>query len=221
MLVLSAVVMAQDADKQKLIEIEKAFAANATQGPELAALAKQYFYDGPSLPVDWAGAYWNITKARVVELYSKPDPSDPNVKSSASVSDIRVELYGDTALATYKFTNTDTGHKDPALNTTDHFGCLDTFVKRNGQWYLAGGACSHEGPIIPGRMDRRQKGKNPGTQGRTASVSLNDLQQSLFNTDRNSISYERPSFGEFGRSQHPGRHAERQVRFDARALWPR
>jgi len=39
--------MAQDADKQKLIEIEKAFAANATQGPELAALASKYFYDGP------------------------------------------------------------------------------------------------------------------------------------------------------------------------------
>lgn len=147
MLVLSAAVMAQDADKQKLIEIEKAFAANATQGPELAALAKQYFYDGPLSQLTGLGRIGTLPKARVVELYSKPDPSDPNVKSSASVSDIRVELYGDTALATYKFTNTDTGHKDPALNTTDHFGCLDTFVKRNGQWYLAGGACSHEGPV--------------------------------------------------------------------------
>jgi hypothetical protein len=37
-------------------------------------------------------------------------------------------------------------------------------------------------------MDRHQKGKNPATQGHTASVSLNDFQQSLFNTERNSIS---------------------------------
>jgi hypothetical protein len=147
MLALSATVMAQDADKQKLIEIEKAFAANATPGPEAAAVAKQYFYDGPLPQLTGLGRIGTMPKARIVELYSKPDPSDPDVKSSSNVSDIRVELYGDTALVTYKWTNTDTGHKDPALNTTDHYGCLDTFVKRNGQWYLAGDACSHEGPV--------------------------------------------------------------------------
>jgi len=147
MLALSATVMAQDADKQKLMEIEKAFAANANPGPEAAAVAKQYFYDGPLPQLTGFGRIGTMPKARIVELYSKPDPSDPDVKSSANVSDIHVELYGDTALVMFKFTNTDTGHKDPALNTTNQYGCIDTFLKRNGQWYLAGDACAHEGPV--------------------------------------------------------------------------
>ena len=39
MFLLAAAVMAQDSDKQKLIDVEKAFAANATPGPEAAAVA--------------------------------------------------------------------------------------------------------------------------------------------------------------------------------------
>jgi hypothetical protein len=147
LLVFSGAVMAQDADKQKLIEIEKAFAANATSGPEAAAVAKQYFYDGPVVQVTGLGRVGTLSKARLVELLGKPDPSDPDVKTSGSISDIRVELYGDTALVSYKYANTDTGHKDPALNATDHYGCLDTFVKQKGQWLMAGSACAHEGPV--------------------------------------------------------------------------
>jgi hypothetical protein len=146
-LLFSSAVMAQDADKQKLVEIEKAFAAIAAPGPESAAVVKQYFYDGPLVQVTGAGRVGTLTKARVVELNSKPDPSDPDVKSSGSLSDIRVELYGDTGLVSYKFANTDTGHKVPALNTTSRYGCLDTFVKQKGQWLMVGSACAHEGPI--------------------------------------------------------------------------
>jgi hypothetical protein len=147
MFLLAAAVMAQDSDKQKLIEIEKAFAANGTPGPEAAAVAKQYFYDGPLIQLTGLGRVGTLPKARVVDLYSKPDPSDPDVNNSGSVSDFHVEFYGETAIITYKWISTDTGHKDPALNATDRYGCLDTFVKRNGQWYLAGSACSHEGPV--------------------------------------------------------------------------
>lgn len=146
-LLFSSTVMAQDADKQKLIEIEKAFAATATPGPGSAAVAKQYFYDGPLVQVTGTGRVGTLPKARVVELFSEPDPSDPDVKSSGSVSDIHVELYGDTALVSYKYGNADTGHKDAALNTTSHYGCLDTFVRQKGQWLMAGSACAHEGPI--------------------------------------------------------------------------
>jgi hypothetical protein len=146
-LLLSTAVMAQDADKQKLIEIEKQFAATATPGPGSASFSKQYLYDGPLVQVTGFGRVGILPKARVVELVSKPDPSDPDVKSSASVSDVHVEFYGDTALVSYKFANTDTGHKDSALNVTDRFGCLDTFVKQKGQWLLAGNACAHEGPV--------------------------------------------------------------------------
>ncbi len=147
MLVFSAAVMAQDADKQKLVEIEKAFAATATPGPGSAAVAKQNFYDGNLLQLTPLGRIGALTKARVVELTSKPDPSDPDVKSTATVSDIHIEFYGDTALVNYKLTNTDTGHKDAVLNTTDRFGCLDTFVKQKGQWLLVGNACAYDKPI--------------------------------------------------------------------------
>jgi len=146
-LLFSSAVLAQDADKQKLVEIEKAFAATATPGPESAAAAKQYFYDGPLVQVTGTGRVGTLPKARVVELVSKPDPSDPDVQSSGSVSDIHVELYGDTALVSYKYDNTDTGHKDAALNATDHYGCLDTFVNQKGQWLMVGSACAHVGPI--------------------------------------------------------------------------
>jgi hypothetical protein len=146
-LLFSSAVMAQDADKQKLIEIEKVFAATATPGPESAAAAKQYYFDGPLVQLTGTGRIGTLPKARIVELVSKPDPSDPDVKTSGSVSNIGVELYGDTALVSYKYDNTDTGHKDAALNATDHYGCLDTFVKQKGQWLMAGSACARVGPI--------------------------------------------------------------------------
>ncbi len=83
----------------------------------------------------------------MVELNTAPNPADPGVKSTASASDFHVEIYGTTALVAYKFTNTDTGHKDAALNATDHYGCLDTFVKRTGNWVLVANACSPSEPL--------------------------------------------------------------------------
>ena len=157
MLVFSAAVMAQDADKQKLIEIEKAFAANPTNGPELAALAKQYFYDGPVVQLTGLGRLGILAKARVLELASKPDPSDPDMKTSQTVSDFRIEIYNDTALVGYKAISTDTGHKDAVLNATDHLGCLDTFVKQKGQWLFVGGACTYETPVSKARSDAIKK----------------------------------------------------------------
>lgn len=138
---------AQNADQQKLIEIEKAFAAQPTPGPEAASLAKQYLYEGSLNQLTPLGRVGTLPKSRIVELSSKPDPNDPNVKSSTTVSDFHVDVYGDAALVSYKLTETDTGHKDTALNTTDHFGCLDTFVKQNGQWTVVGNACSPSSPL--------------------------------------------------------------------------
>ena len=132
----------QNADEQKLIEIENAFAAHSTPGPESAAVAKEHLYDGSLNQLTALGMVGNLSKARVVELSSKPDPSDPDAKAQTAASDFHVDIYGDTALVSYKLTETDSGHKDAALNTTDHFGCLDTFVNRSGQWYVIGNACS-------------------------------------------------------------------------------
>jgi hypothetical protein len=138
---------AQDADKQKMIDAEKAFAAQPTPGPESAAVSKRYLYDGTVVQLTGLGQVGALSKSRIVEFISKPNPADPSFKSVASVSDFRIEIYGDTALAAYKYTNTDTGHKDAALNTTDHYGCLDTFVKRNGQWSLVASACTPSQPL--------------------------------------------------------------------------
>lgn len=137
----------QNADQQKLIEIEKTFAKQTTAGPDEGAAMKQYLYEGNLNQLNAVGRVGTLPKSRVVELSSKPDPNDPNVKSATTISDLHVETYGDTALVSYKMTNTDTGHKDAGLNTTDHYGCLDTFVKRNGQWYAVGNACAPSAPL--------------------------------------------------------------------------
>lgn len=158
-MLLPCVVRAQDADKKKLTDIEEAFAKNATNGPEAGAVIKKYLYDGEVLQLTGTGRIGALPKATVVDIFSKPDPSDPNVKTTATLSSMRVDLYGDTALVTYKMANSDTGHKDAALNGTEHYGCMDTFVKRNGNWYNVSNACSHEGPISAARWEAIKKAR--------------------------------------------------------------
>ena len=150
---------AQEADKQKLIEIEKAFAANPTPGPKQAELGKKYLYDGPFSQLTATGRVGMLPKARILELSSKPDPSDPDVKTTTEVSDFHVELYGQTALVSYKAKSTDTGHKDPALDTTDQVGCMDTFVKRGGNWYVIGSACSPSEPLPQSEWEAIKKAR--------------------------------------------------------------
>lgn len=140
-----------------MIEIEKAFAANPTAGPESAAVSKKYLFDGTLMQLTGLGQVGALTKARIVDLSGTPNPADPDVKSKALISDFRIQLYGDTALVAYKYTNTDTGHKDATLNTTDHYSCLDTFVKRNGMWSLVGNACAPSSPLPKAEWDAVQK----------------------------------------------------------------
>jgi hypothetical protein len=156
-LFIAASAAAQDTDKQKIIEIEKAFAANPTAGPESAAAAKKYLLDGTLMQLTGLGQVGAMTKARIVELSGTPNPADPNVKSVATISDFRIEIYGDAALVGYKYTNTDTGHKDATLNTTDHYSCLDTLVKRNGTWSLVGNACAPATPLPKAEWDAAKK----------------------------------------------------------------
>jgi hypothetical protein len=157
LLLLSALAVAQDADKQKLIEIEKAFAAHPNPGPETAAVLKQYLFDGTNVQLTTQGQVGALPKSRILEFFTKPNPADPNFRSTQSVSDFHVEMYGETALVGYKVTNTDTGHKDPALNATDHYSCLDTFVKRAGQWTIVGYACSPSEPLPQAEWNAAKK----------------------------------------------------------------
>src|ERR1700690_398833 len=68
-LILSPALTAQDADKQKLIEIEKALANNPASGPPATATAKQYLYDGPLNHLTNFGRFGSMTKAKVLAGY--------------------------------------------------------------------------------------------------------------------------------------------------------
>jgi hypothetical protein len=157
LLILTTTAVAQDTDKDKLIAAEKAFAANPNAGPESAAAAKQYIYEGTVKQLTPMGRVGALPKARIVELSATPDPSDPDAKSMQKLADFQVEIYGTTALVTYKQTNTDTGHKDPALNVATHLSCMDTFVKSKGEWYMVGDACSSSMPIAKSVWDASAK----------------------------------------------------------------
>lgn len=159
LLLLPLLALAQEADKQKLIAIEKDFAANPNPGAESVAVDKKYLYDGSLNQVTGMGRVGTLTKAQILELSAKPNPADPSVKTTVEVSDFHVDLYGDTALVSYKLTGTDTGHKDAALNTTDHYGCMDTFVKRKGNWYAIGNACAPSDPLPQSEWDAAKKAR--------------------------------------------------------------
>jgi len=124
------------------------------------------------------GQAGTLPKSRIVELDSKPNPSDPDVKTSTSISDLHVNLYGDTALVSYKMTSTDTGHKDPALNATDHYGCLDTFVERKGQWYAVGNACSLSEPLPQAEWNAKKKAMSEMPVPLKAEASVHAAQRS-------------------------------------------
>jgi hypothetical protein len=157
LLVLATTAVAQDTDKDKLIGAEKAFAANPNPGPESAAAAKQYIYEGTVKQLTPMGRVGALPKARIVELSTTPDPSDPDAKTMQTLADLQVQIYGPTALVSYKQTNTDAGHKDAALNTTTRLSCLDTFVKSKGEWYIVGNACSSPEPISKSVWDESTK----------------------------------------------------------------
>ena len=147
LLLIAGTAAAQDTDKAKLIEIEKAFAANPTAGQQAGALATQYLYDGPLNQLTPMGRVGTLPKARVVELFAAPDPSDPDVKTTQTISDFHVDIAGTTGVVSYKLATTDTGHKEAALDITLHLSCLDTFAKKNGTWLLLASGCSSSAPI--------------------------------------------------------------------------
>lgn len=141
-LFLPALAVAEDSDKQKLIDIEKAFASQPNAGLEAVQLIEKHFYNGTVNELTSSGRILRLSKSELADLFSKSDPNDPDARTSESVSDFQVDFYRDTALISFKTTSTDTGHKDPTLNATHYFSCLETFVKRKREWYEIGTACA-------------------------------------------------------------------------------
>ena len=143
-----------DAEKQKLIEIEQKFAAVPSfNSPEMTDAFQKYLYDGPTSVVVMYGHLYHGPKADAVAATKTPDPNDPNVKSVNKSSDFQIDIYGDTALVNYKGVSRESGHKNPALNAEYSLTCLDTFVKRKGQWYVIGSSCVPTAPMSQAQWD--------------------------------------------------------------------
>ena len=84
LLVLAATAVAQDTDKDKLIAIEKAFAAKPRSGREIRQRCQSStFTTEHVIQLTPMGRIGSLPKARVVELSATPDPADPDVKSTA------------------------------------------------------------------------------------------------------------------------------------------
>jgi hypothetical protein len=147
LLTITVLARSQDADQQKLIQIEKELADEPINGPKTVELTKKYFYDATVTQLTGTGVIAAAPKAKILEIVAKPDPSDPNAAIKASVSDFRVQIYGDAATVAYRMTETDTGNKEAGLNATNHYGCLDTFLKRDERWLLVANACAPRAPL--------------------------------------------------------------------------
>jgi hypothetical protein len=88
-----------DADQQKIIDIEQKLAATTgIPGPEMSDAFQKYLYDGQVSLVDQFGRHFRMAKSDAVAMAKKPDPDDPDAKSIYKVSDFQVDVYGDTAL---------------------------------------------------------------------------------------------------------------------------
>jgi hypothetical protein len=143
-----------DVDKQKLIDIEQKFAAVPSfNSPEMTDAFQKYLYDGTTSVVVLFGHLYHGPKSGAVEATKKPDPNDPDVRSINKSSDFQVDIYGDTALVSYKGVSCESGHKNPALNADYTLTCLDTFVKRKGQWYLIGASSVPTAPMSQAQWD--------------------------------------------------------------------
>jgi hypothetical protein len=152
--VLAVAQKSDDADKQKLIDIEHKFAAIPSfASPEMTEALQKYLYDGTSSVVVLFGHLYHGPKSEAVAATKKPDPNDPDVKTSNKLSDLQVDTYGDTALVSYKVVETDSGHKLAVLNGDYSMTCLDTYLKRKGDWYLIGTSCVPNAPISQAQWD--------------------------------------------------------------------
>ena len=163
--VVTAAQKTDDADKQKLIALEQQSAAITTfNSPEMTDFLQKHLYDGTTSFVVTFGHLYHNPKADVVDFTKKPDPDDPDVKSMTRLSDFQVDTYGDTALVTYKQVSTDSGHKNPALNGDYHLTCLDTYLKRTGQWYIIGSACVPSAPMAQAQWDANKQKEDMAKQ---------------------------------------------------------
>jgi Domain of unknown function (DUF4440) len=88
------------------------------------------FYD-KSLAPDWSAVHsWGETQDKAADLADIKDTKN-NKMNSRSIANLKVRVYGDTAIATYEDTYDSLMNGKPLARTVIS---TDTFVRQNGMW---------------------------------------------------------------------------------------
>jgi hypothetical protein len=141
------VLAATDDDVKKLTDIEMNQTKVTGLNPASIALAFNQTADTFTL-VGPTGIAKYVAKDALLAL-ARGESAD--VKLSVAISDLQVHLYGDTAIVTYQrqikqFASTE--NLPAGFNPTGRtFTCMDTFVKRNGEWKAIANAVVSQSPI--------------------------------------------------------------------------
>ena len=109
--------------EQELMNLERQWKDSVVKR-DIGALQRLYADD--YISVDSEGAVWN--KAEDIEI----DTSGQFRLESYRLEDMKVRLYGDTAVVTGR--GAFTGSIDAHNKSSSQFRFSDVFVKRNGQW---------------------------------------------------------------------------------------
>jgi ketosteroid isomerase-like protein len=136
-----------DEETLKNLEIEWAKHSNGTD----ADMAFQNGVVAPmSTSVDVFGIIRDQSPADLQKLTTDAKAANPNATTSFEIKDIKVRVYGDTAVVTYDSTFTSSGMKDKNLNVTGAQSVsVDTWQKRTGKWKYIAGANVSKQPIPP------------------------------------------------------------------------
>jgi hypothetical protein len=141
------VLASTDDDVKKLTDIEMNQTKLTGADPASIALALKQMADtftivGPTGIAKYVGK-------DAVQALVRGESSD--VKLSVAVSDLQVHLYGETAIVTYQrlIKQFATSESLPGgFNPTGRaFTCMDTFVKRNGEWKAIANVVVSQSPI--------------------------------------------------------------------------
>jgi len=130
-------------DEQELKKVITEWAAHLGTSPEDIAVQKRCL-DEKFTTKDVMGLLAEVTHA---DIGAWPK-SEPNVKGSAEVRDIKVRFDSpDLAIVTYAGTYTTTGHKDKRDDYKAEFVSIDTLRKKNGQWKVLADANTSTEPV--------------------------------------------------------------------------
>jgi ketosteroid isomerase-like protein len=134
-----------DEDTLKKLEVDGAKHGGTTDAD--IAFEKRISADH-LVSVDPLGHVADQTPAEFEKMELGMRKSDPDVKVTIDVHDIKVRISGDTAIVTYSGTYTATGHKDTRYDVPSaKFVAADTWQKQSGQWKMLAGIAVSTEPI--------------------------------------------------------------------------